>query len=665
MQQELPRYFYQNPATNQASSSSISTQQLCRILCPTKATTNGMTIRPDSLLLGFDSKTREFSTEGWRMAKHMPVLRESCSNWYYENFIGTQRDGKKNGVVEAGNKVYGPISCRELSQRFHDQKNYANVHLVKNTARVWSPEIAQQKRQDDQQKERNNERTKPESEWRSIAELPQLQTAIKAFVEAPTPWSFEHDPSQADTKTNGSSNTAKTKALNRQGKEEIKQFDLSVMVYNDEDETLEGEERKKRKATTTSSKKDQDEVLESFLSSTENVELKKHEDEEYESDGGTFYAKHHQTRNWLPADLLPNRKRKLKEPYEFDYNKEATSTSIRSDDNTLYSSNLSSHNSKRKKNKKPKFKSKNAKCWIYITNLPRDTSEEELVQYFSKVGIIDLDPDTQKPKVKLYHHKHAGFVKKNNGEKVAAKVGQLKGDASICFARPESVDLALHLLDDSMLRPLNTSSYNTDDVPRISVQRAKFEQHGDQYHGRRIVSNAKRKVARLAALQAIGWDEGDNGRITGGLKGLRIIVLKRMFSFNELQRVQNNRDSGKSNDNENIFLKKLERSVLKQCEQWGVVEKVTVFSKNVDGVVVVKFSQPAAASKAIEAYNGWKSRGQTCNDKIEASFWDGVTDFTVHDEEKEEAETDKRLDEFGDWLDKQELPDELRLNVEE
>jgi hypothetical protein len=47
-----------------------------------------------------------------------------------------------------------------------------------------------------------------------------------------------------------------------------------------------------------------------------------------------------------------------------------------------------------------------------------------------------LDPETQKPKVKLYRHKA------NKEER-----RMLKGDTSICYAHLESVHLALQILD--------------------------------------------------------------------------------------------------------------------------------------------------------------------------------------------------------------------------
>jgi HIV Tat-specific factor 1 len=112
---------------------------------------------------------------------------------------------------------------------------------------------------------------------------------------------------------------------------------------------------------------------------------------------------------------------------------------------------------------------------------------------------------------------------------------------------------------------------------------------------------------------------------------------------------------------EDSLLASMEQDLHAECEQWGVVEKITVFSKHPAGVVIVKFASPGAASDAVKEFDGrmWKEAG-----RIEASFWDGVTDFTVRDEVKEQKESEERQHEFGKWLEHQELPEELRLKVD-
>jgi RNA recognition motif-containing protein len=410
-------------------------------------------------------------------------------------------------------------------------------------------------------------------EWRRIDDLLDLQMAIEALTESTMPTVWPADEGEQSTNEEG-------------------------------DQAIQNEKQKQIS-----------QELEAFLASTDH--LAQHvaggdndEEEEYESDGGTRYVKDYRTGNWIHEDLAPKREKKP--------TSEATTKPI-------------TDNGKKRKRVKPKFSAKNAKCWIYATGLPLDTNEEEVASYFSKCGVIDLDPESQKPKVKLYRHK---------SPEVEGRT--LKGDASICYARPESVELALQILDENLFR----------DGAILKVQRAKFEENADyeKKNGKRVISEAKRKVARLAALQAVGWDEGENGRIAGGLKGLRIIVLTHMF------------DPAQFADDENDEkLSQLEKMVHAECEEVGTVEKITIFSKHPAGVIIVKFSQPNSASDALNKFNG-RISGKS---KVEASYWDGVTDYTVRDEEKEAKDAERRLDEFGDWLEEQELPEELRLRVGE
>lgn len=359
--------------------------------------------------------------------------------------------------------------------------------------------------------------------------------------------------------------------------------------------------------------------LEAFLSSTARMgpaHQQEDDDEDdgeaYESDGGTRYIKDPRTGSWIHEALAPKVEPKKRKEQVIT---PATSTASQP------------------KKKKPKFSSRNARCWVYITGLPPDTNEDELQSAFTRAGIIDLDPETQRPKIKLYRHKEG------------TKAGACKGDASICYARPESVHLAMTLLDEAPFRPqVSVKEWI------LHVEQAKFEQRGDNFdNSRGRISNAKRKVAKLAAIQAMDWDEGEfNGRLTGGRKGLRIVVLKHLF-----------RPSQITKDEE---WTKLEEDIRAACEKHGEVEKITVFSKHVQGVAIIKYAQPGAASDAVKELNGqpWKDVGE-----IDASFWDGVTDYTFREDEKEQKEMEKRHDEFGAWLDSQEVPDELKLRTED
>ena len=90
-----------------------------------------------------------------------------------------------------------------------------------------------------------------------------------------------------------------------------------------------------------------------------------------------------------------------------------------------------------------------------------------------------VEAPTKKPKVKLY----------KDGE------NQLKGDGLCSYIKPESVDLALTILDGSDF-----------EGKRISVQRAKFEMKGDDdpklkptKRSKKQIEKAKKQKARLFA----------------------------------------------------------------------------------------------------------------------------------------------------------------------
>ena len=71
---------------------------------------------------------------------------------------------------------------------------------------------------------------------------------------------------------------------------------------------------------------------------------------------------------------------------------------------------------------------------VYVSNLPKDVATSEVAEYFSKCGMIGEDARGQK-RVKLYHDEEGNF----------------KGDALVTYFKPESVPLALQLLDDTEL----------------------------------------------------------------------------------------------------------------------------------------------------------------------------------------------------------------------
>lgn len=84
---------------------------------------------------------------------------------------------------------------------------------------------------------------------------------------------------------------------------------------------------------------------------------------------------------------------------------------------------------------KPPGERKSKNTAVYVTGLPLDTEADELVERFSKCGVIEED-DRGEPKVKMY----------------AKEDGTFSGEALVVYFKEDSVSLALNILDDAELR---------------------------------------------------------------------------------------------------------------------------------------------------------------------------------------------------------------------
>jgi HIV Tat-specific factor 1 len=93
-------------------------------------------------------------------------------------------------------------------------------------------------------------------------------------------------------------------------------------------------------------------------------------------------------------------------------------------------------------------KSKNTA--VYVTRLPLDATHDEVIERFSKCGLIEEDDDGD-PKVKMY----------------AREDGSFSGEALVVYFKEDSVMLAENLLDDAELRL-------GDGKTRMRVQKADF-----------------------------------------------------------------------------------------------------------------------------------------------------------------------------------------------
>ncbi|KAF8064756.1 hypothetical protein N665_1169s0014 [Sinapis alba] len=235
---------------------------------------------------------------------------------------------------------------------------------------------------------------------------------------------------------------------------------------------------------------------------------------------------------------------------------------------------------------------------IYVTGLPKDVTIEEVVEVFSKCGIIKED-DSGKPRIKLYSDK---------------ATGELKGDALITYMKEPSVDLAIQILDGAPLRPA--------DKLLMSVSRAKFEQKGERFITKQT-DNKKKKKLKKVEQKLLGWGGRDDAKIA--IPGT--VILRHMFSPAEMRADEN-------------LCAEVEEDVKEESMKHGPFDSVKVCELHPQGVVLIRFKDRKDAQKCIDAMNGrWYAKRQ-----IHASLDDGSVNHAAVRDFDLEAE---RLDQFA------------------
>ena len=134
----------------------------------------------------------------------------------------------------------------------------------------------------------------------------------------------------------------------------------------------------------------------------------------------------------------------------------------------------------RKRKKNQKLRERRKKKWytskknssVYITNLPKDVTREEIIEFFKKAGSLRLDIATGEEKIKIY-----------TDEK-----GVRKGDGLVTYEQIESVDIAMEQLEGKEIRKGVV----------VGLERAVFKQKGE-YRERKVV-----KIDALAKIKYQG-----------------------------------------------------------------------------------------------------------------------------------------------------------------
>ncbi|KAK9330692.1 hypothetical protein V1520DRAFT_369272 [Lipomyces starkeyi] len=267
---------------------------------------------------------------------------------------------------------------------------------------------------------------------------------------------------------------------------------------------------------------------------------------------------------------------------------------------------------------------------VYITNLPRDVTFDELESVISKYGLIAEDISTGKKRIKIYTDDD----------------GTPKGDALVVFFRAESVALAVDMLDESRIRVDGKRMVDGHEVeiknPVIRVQPAdmgyKVEKEAQPMQQR----TAREKREILKSVQRLNnkltdWDDDDAEQLsTTNKRWNKIVILKHVFTLQELEE-----DLTAALD--------IKEDIRDGCEEIGPVTNVVLYDLEPDGVMSIKFRNEDDALDCVSKMDGRYFSGR----QLEASIYDGRVRYRKsgkkHGDEDDKVE-EERLARFGEWL---------------
>jgi HIV Tat-specific factor 1 len=276
-----------------------------------------------------------------------------------------------------------------------------------------------------------------------------------------------------------------------------------------------------------------------------------------------------------------------------------------------------------------KAKKQRTNTAVYVTSIPLDATFAEIRDLFSKCGVIAEEIDSGRERIKMYTDDNGAF----------------KGEALVVYFRPESVNLAIQMLDDSDFRLGQTGPTGA-----MRVQAADFSFKSQREAPVQSNNRDKRKIiARTQKLNSklADWDDGDPSAMADTSSKLeKVVILKHMFTLEEIKE-------------DPAAILDIKEDIREECSKLGEITNVVLYDKEPEGVVSVRFQEPEAARACVQVMDGryfdgtrveayvssGKEKFKKSNDKREALEDMAERGFDAKDEEEE-----SRLDEFGTWL---------------
>ena len=177
--------------------------------------------------------------------------------------------------------------------------------------------------------------------------------------------------------------------------------------------------------------------------------------------------------------------------------------------------------------------------------------------------------------------------------------GQFKGDALVVYFRPESVQLAIQMLDDSDFKlgqegPNGRMRVVEADQSYKKVQQPEAAAGGKVASGEKVgpvkrKGDQKKIIKKTQKLNSklADWDDDDPQVMQQvSNKFDKVVILKRMFTLAELEE-------------DPAAMLEIKEDVREECAKLGEVTNVVLFDKEVEGVMSVRFANEEAAQACL------------------------------------------------------------------